>query len=561
MALSLRRGAVTAVLERHEGLVRLEVDGAPCVAYPGLTGPVALGDDVLANTQARELGLGSGGFDVLYANLTRGLGLAAEPGAHVMKLPYTPVQAAVRHIEEMEGLDDSVLRGMPVVCCSLHSQVAPVCAALHRLRVAYIQLPGGALPLALSDTVRLLRERGLIGLTVSVGSCFGGDVESVTTWSALAHVRSRGYDVAICAIGTGIVGTASMYGHGGLAAAVAANAASSLDGRPVIVARVSDADPRTRHRGLSHHTQTILRLCLGQVQIANEADGKGWERSCASLPLSHMGRGPDRGPGVLRGRLRGRAARSAARLRGRVRPPMRVGVVTEIKADEYRVALTPAGARELVRNGHEVLVERGAGDGSAFADAAYEAVGARLATAAEVWGGSELVLKVKEPLPAEYPLLRDDLVLFTYLHLAASKELTDALVDERCRLRRLRDRRDRRRLAAPARADERDRRPARRPRPAPTSSRSRSAGAGSCSAAWPGVAPGKVLVVGGGIVGYNAAVIALGLGGERDDPRALDRPDAPPGRDPPRARQPRDVVDASGRGIDPATPTSSSAPC
>src|ERR671918_2826869 len=100
MPLSLRRGEVTAVLERHEGMVRLEVDGAPCIAYPGLTGPVALGDDVLVNVQARELALGSGGFDVLYANLTRGLELAAEPGAHVMKLPYTPAQFAARHAEE-----------------------------------------------------------------------------------------------------------------------------------------------------------------------------------------------------------------------------------------------------------------------------------------------------------------------------------------------------------------------------------------------------------------------------------------------------------------------------
>src|SRR5918911_723157 len=100
MALSLRRGTVTAIEERQAGLVRCAVDGAPCVVYPELTGPVALGDDVLVNVQARELGLGSGGFDVLHANLTRGLGLAAADGAHVMKLPYTPLQFAARHAEE-----------------------------------------------------------------------------------------------------------------------------------------------------------------------------------------------------------------------------------------------------------------------------------------------------------------------------------------------------------------------------------------------------------------------------------------------------------------------------
>ena len=103
MPLSLRRGRVTAILEELDGLVRLEVDGDACVAYPGLTGPVAVDDDVLVNVQARDLALGSGGFDVLYANLTRGLGLSATEGAHVMKLPYTPLQAAAVHAEEGGG--------------------------------------------------------------------------------------------------------------------------------------------------------------------------------------------------------------------------------------------------------------------------------------------------------------------------------------------------------------------------------------------------------------------------------------------------------------------------
>src|SRR5436309_4293317 len=98
---------------------------------------------------------------------------------------------------------------------------------------------------------------------------------------------------------------------------------------------------------------------------------------------------------------------------------MKVGVVKEIKSDEYRIALTPAGARELVQRGHDVLVEAGAGEGSSFPDDAYRAVGADLASAEEVWADAELLLKVKEPLPAEYARLREGLVLFTYLHLAA----------------------------------------------------------------------------------------------------------------------------------------------
>src|SRR6266516_1717393 len=118
--LTLRRGRITAVVSRAEGLARIEVDGAPCVAFPRLTGPVAVGDEVVVNVQARELGLGSGGFDVLHVNLTRGLGLQAEPGAHVMTFPYTPIQHAAAHAEE--GGVDSGLAGTPVVCCSLHSQ-------------------------------------------------------------------------------------------------------------------------------------------------------------------------------------------------------------------------------------------------------------------------------------------------------------------------------------------------------------------------------------------------------------------------------------------------------
>lgn len=291
MPLSLRRGTVTAVVERHEGLVRAEVDGDPCVAYPELTGPVALGDEVVVNTQARTLGLGSGGFDVLYLNLTRGLGLEPEPGAHVVKLPYTPAQLALPHWEET-GDAPPHLDGLPVVCCSLHSQLAPVCAALTGLRVAYVQLQGGALPLALSDTVRELRDRGLIAATASVGACFGGDVECVTPWSALAWAKS--YDVAVCAIGPGIVGTASRLGHGGLAAATAANAALALGGRPVLAVRVSEADERERHRGLSHHTQAVLDLVLGDILIGDAGDG--WREACAGLTLSHMGRGPDDDP-------------------------------------------------------------------------------------------------------------------------------------------------------------------------------------------------------------------------------------------------------------------------
>jgi Protein of unknown function (DUF3866) len=302
---------VTAILERREGLVRFEVDGHPCVAYPRLTGPVALGDEVLVNVQAVELALGSGGFDVLYANLTRGLGLPAEPDAHVVKLPYTPLQHAVVHAEEGGGDEAGRLAGTPVVCCSLHSQVAPVCAALGReANVAYVQLAGGALPVSFSDTVRLLRAEEYLRATVAVGSCFDGDVACVSPASGLLWCSEQEVDAVVCSIGPGIVGTASRYGHGGVAAAEAVNAAGALGGAPILAARTSEADPRERHRAISHHTLAVLELCLGPVTVAwpeglavpeplgavEVVDASGWREACAGLPLEHMGRGPDEDP-------------------------------------------------------------------------------------------------------------------------------------------------------------------------------------------------------------------------------------------------------------------------
>ncbi len=310
--LTLRRGTVTAIEERHEGLVRLTVDGRPCVAYPDLTGAVAVGDDVLVNVQAAELGLGTGGFDVLHANLTRGLGLPGEAGAHVMKLPYTSLQHAILHAEEGEsGEGGRDLAGMPVVCCSLHSQLVPACAGLGRdAGVAYVQLPGGALPVPLSDAVRTLREEGFLATTVAVGPCFGGELACVSIASALLACAQAGVRAAVCAIGPGVVGTGSRYGHGGLAAADAANAASALGGTAVLAPRVSEGDARERHRGLSHHTLAVLDLVHEPVRVAwpgdvdvpdgladvERIDVAGWREACAALPLSHMGRSADEEP-------------------------------------------------------------------------------------------------------------------------------------------------------------------------------------------------------------------------------------------------------------------------
>jgi alanine dehydrogenase len=189
---------------------------------------------------------------------------------------------------------------------------------------------------------------------------------------------------------------------------------------------------------------------------------------------------------------------------------MRIGVAREIKPDEHRVALTPAGARELVQKGHDVVVEQGAGEGSALPDPAYEAVGATIASVDDVWGASDMVLKVKEPLEAEFARLHEGLILFTYLHLAADEPLTRALVDSGA-------------ICIAYETVETDDRQL--PLLAPMSEvagrlatqmgawalEKAQGGRGILLGGVPGVPPAKVVVLGGGIVGYNAALIAVGM--------------------------------------------------
>jgi alanine dehydrogenase len=190
---------------------------------------------------------------------------------------------------------------------------------------------------------------------------------------------------------------------------------------------------------------------------------------------------------------------------------VKIGVAKEIKSDEYRVALTPAGARELVQRGHEVTIETGAGVGSAFADDAYEAAGARIAGVDDVWAESDLLLKVKEPIEQEYGRLREGLVLFTYLHIAADEPLTRALVDSGIAA-----------VAYETVETPNGGLPLLAPMSEIAGRLAAQAGAyflekplggrGLLLGGVPGVAPGRVVVIGGGMVGYNAAVIAIGLG-------------------------------------------------
>ena len=191
---------------------------------------------------------------------------------------------------------------------------------------------------------------------------------------------------------------------------------------------------------------------------------------------------------------------------------MRIGVAKEIKSDEYRVALTPAGALELLNDGHEVVIETGAGVGSAFPDDAYTSVGAQIASVDDVWGSSDMVLKVKEPIASEYSRLREGLILFTYLHIAADEPLTRALIDSGITAVAYETVEAGRSLPLLAPMSEVAGRLA--PQAGAYFLEKPLGGRGLLLGGVPGVAPGKVVIVGGGVVGYNSAIVALGLGAQ-----------------------------------------------
>lgn len=275
----LRRGRVTAVGRGRPGAVEIEVevDGgrAPALAYPNLTGPVAEGDLVILNTTAVALGLGTGGFHLVVA--VEGVeGTELSQGGRVMKARYTPLQAAVASVEETHRdlLEASRgLRGTPVVAAPLHSMLAPIAAgakASAKAKVAYVMTDGAALPGAFSRLVPRLREVGLLDGFVTCGQAFGGDLEAVTIWTAvLAAKEVLGAEVIVVADGPGNLGTDTKWGVSALASGHALDAAETLGGRPVAALRISFADPRERHRLVSHHSVTILgEVCSVRANVA-----------------------------------------------------------------------------------------------------------------------------------------------------------------------------------------------------------------------------------------------------------------------------------------------------
>jgi hypothetical protein len=266
---SYRVGEVSEILEERAGLQRVlvDLDAQPEKAYvlTQLIGSVAIGDRVVVNTTAVELGLGTGGWHVVHWNLAREAWATTRASADIrtgMKLRYTSLQVDVENSEPTDGTD---VAGMPVVVAGLHSQVAAIAVAFAHLRpharLVYVMTDGGALPIAISDLVAQLRERALIEATITCGHAFGGDYEAVSVPGALALARHvAGADAAVVAMGPGSAGTASRLGFSGIEIGAALDAATGLHGVPIAALRASFADPRPRHRGVSHHSVTALSI-------------------------------------------------------------------------------------------------------------------------------------------------------------------------------------------------------------------------------------------------------------------------------------------------------------
>ena len=285
----------------------VEVGGErrPAWADTALLGEMREGDEVVVNVAAVELGLGSGGFDVVHVNLTRGLeadsaAAGAEGGEppHVIKLNYTSIQHAVDPVEARgeaadseawllsRHMDGKVATPMAVLILPLHGHLAPAAWALAQggpapaPRAGYVQTGGGALPGSLSRDVADLRERGLLSGHITAAPSFGGEHEAISDCGALDAARRLGWDVALVGPGPGIIGSDSEFGHGGMAALDSAHAALSLGLPTMLSPRLSASDPRERHLGVSHHTHTVLELLLAEIEVAVP---EGEERIAAAL--------------------------------------------------------------------------------------------------------------------------------------------------------------------------------------------------------------------------------------------------------------------------------------
>lgn len=251
------------------------------VFYGEMGTPPLPGEVVVANTVGLEMGLGTGGLAVI---LPRTGGEAPTNEEHFVKLPYTPLQFPAELPLQARGLKD-----VPVAVLPLHSHLAPACCAAAALqpglRVSFVWQEGGALPVGMSQVAKTLKEKDLLHAVVSVGNCFGGDLESPNAYAGLLAAAAAA-DLVLVGIGPGVVGTGSKYGHGGMSAATALNAAFSLGGYPVLAPRISHRDDRDRHRGVSHHTRTALEATLRSCRVAVPASAS--VEATSDLPEDHF---------------------------------------------------------------------------------------------------------------------------------------------------------------------------------------------------------------------------------------------------------------------------------
>lgn len=265
-------GIVLEVLTKREGVLRLRVERGgvtmEATAFTAVTGDVAPGDRVILNTTGIDLDLGTGGEDFVLWNLEHA-DAGVMSGGHILKMRYTPWQIDTLAAEAPESPHHSAmseatsLDGMPVVACGLHSQVAPVAAVLRsRLpgaRIAFLMTDGAALPIAHSNLVAALSEKGLLDLTVTCGHAFGGDLECVNVYSGLVAAHRVGKcHVTVVSMGPGVVGTGTVLGHTEMEQGTTLAAARALGGRGIAAVRISFAEERERHRVVSHHSITAL---------------------------------------------------------------------------------------------------------------------------------------------------------------------------------------------------------------------------------------------------------------------------------------------------------------
>jgi uncharacterized protein DUF3866 len=289
--LALRRGIVVSA---DPLLVEIGGERRAAWADTALLGEMREGDEVVVNVAAVELGLGSGGFDVVHLNLTRGLDALPDGDAHVIMLNYTSLQHPVDPVERELGRFIPPIRGkgattpagraIPALVLPLHGHLAPAgwaaAQASPGLRVGYVQTGGGALPGSLSRDVAVLRERDLLCGHVTAAPAYGGEHEALSVAGALdAAATDLGWDAIIVGPGPGIIGSDTALGHGGMAALDSTHAALALGFPTLISPRLSSGDPRERHRGASHHTLTVLELLLAPVTVAVPGGTVGTEHN------------------------------------------------------------------------------------------------------------------------------------------------------------------------------------------------------------------------------------------------------------------------------------------